>query len=251
MIHSLKSLEQQSLSIQALWSESLARLTRAIPTTSHDPISKGGCYAFFGPTGVGKTTTIAKLAARYVMNHDAKNVILLTTDTYRIAAHDQLRSLGRILNVEVKIINEIEQLPQLLQSLDTHDLILIDTPGMSYSDPLLKKHLTILRQCPQLQVVLVLSSNSQYQLMLASMQSYRIAKPKFCIMTKLDECASLGDAISVLATNSLPLAYVGTGQKVPEDLSIIKSHQLVSKAVSLTKAMNLQKNLEKAEETVV
>jgi len=219
-----------------LWKESLARLSKSIPSITDDPVATGGIYAFLGTTGVGKTTTIAKLAARYVMEHGAEQVALLTTDTFRIGAHDQLRSLGRILNVQVKVVDNLQQLPDILKGFHKQALVLIDTPGMSYNDPLLNAHINVLRRCTQVQTSLVLSANSQYQMMQASFHSYRIAKPRFCVMTKLDECASLGDAISLLSANDLPLAYITDGQAVPDDLSILKPHQLLAKAVSLSKA---------------
>lgn len=234
VIRSLKSLDDTSLNQESLWSEGLARLARKIPALSSDPVATGGIYAFLGTTGVGKTTTIAKLAARHVMTHGPQSVALLTTDTFRIAAHDQLRSLGRILGVQVKVVDDLASLPQLLSRFSRQDLVLIDTPGMSYNDPLLKEHLTALRRCQHVQTALVLSANSQYQMMQASLHSYRIAEPKFCVMTKLDECASLGDAISLLTSNDLPLAYITNGQAVPDDLAVIKPHQLVARAVTLS-----------------
>jgi flagellar biosynthesis protein FlhF len=235
VIRSLKSFDDSAMSTDQLWAESLARVVRKIPVITHDPVSTGGIYAFLGTTGVGKTTTIAKLAARYVMENGPEHLALLTTDNYRIAAHDQLRSLGHILKVPVKVVDDLSQLPKILSSFSKQALVLIDTPGMSYNDPLLKPHLTALRRCPHIQSALVLSANSQYQMMQASLHSYRIANPAFCVMTKLDECASLGDAISLLIANDLPLAYSTDGQSVPDDLAVIKPHHLVTKAVKLSK----------------
>lgn len=235
VIRSLRMVDE-NVDEATLWKESLARLSRSIPSMLNDPVSTGGVYAFLGTTGVGKTTTIAKLAARYVMEHGAEQVALLTTDTFRIGAHDQLRSLGRILNVQVKVVDNLQQLPEILKGFHKQALVLIDTPGMSYNDPLLNAHLSVLRQCAQVQTSLVLSANSQYQMMQASLHSYRAAKPRFCVMTKLDECASLGDTISLLSANDLPLAYVTDGQAVPDDLAILKPHQLLAKAVSLSKS---------------
>jgi flagellar biosynthesis protein FlhF len=235
VIRSLRSIDDSSMNEATLWVESLARLARKIPAITNDPVATGGIYAFLGTTGVGKTTTIAKLAARHVMEHGPDQVALLTTDTFRIAAHDQLRSLGRILNVHVKVVDNLQDLPQILAGFSKQTLVLIDTPGMGYNDPLLKDHLTALSRCRHVQNCLVLSANSQYQMMQASLHSYRIANPRFCVMTKLDECASLGDAISLLTANDLALAYITNGQSVPDDLAVIKPHQLVSKAVALSK----------------
>jgi flagellar biosynthesis protein FlhF len=235
VIRSLRMIDDKSLSKESLWGESLARLAHLIPVITNDPIATGGIYAFLGTTGVGKTTTIAKLAARYVIENGAEDVVLLTTDTYKIASHDQLRTLGEILNVHVEVVDNLKLLPEILLSYSKKALVLIDTPGMSYNDPLFKQHLQALNRCRHVQTCLTLSANSQFQMMQATVHSYRIAKPRFCVMTKLDECASLGDTISLLSTNDLPLAYITDGQSVPDDLSIIKPHQLITKAVSLMK----------------
>lgn len=238
VIRSLRMIDDKSLNKEGLWGESLARLSNLIPAVTNDPVSTGGVYAFLGTTGVGKTTTIAKLAARYVIENGADDVVLLTTDTYRIASHDQLCSLGKILNVHVEVVDNLQSLPQILLSYSKKALVLIDTPGMSHSDPLFKQHLQVLKRCRHVQTCLTLSANSQYQMMQATVHSYRIAQPRFCVMTKLDECASLGDGISLLSTNNLPLAYITDGQSVPDDLSVMKPHQLVAKAVALAKISN-------------
>lgn len=235
VIRSLRMIDDQSLSQETLWSESLARLAHLVPTITNDPIATGGIYAFLGTTGVGKTTTIAKLAARYVIENGAQDVVLLTTDTYKLASHDQLRTLGKILKVHVEVVDDLRMLPEILLSHSKKALVLIDTPGMSYNDPLFKQHLQALNRCRHVQTCLTLSANSQFQMMQATLHSYRVAKPRFCVMTKLDECASLGDTISLLTTNNLPLAYITDGQSVPDDLSVMKPHQLITKAVKLAK----------------
>ena len=222
------------LNTDLLLQETLNHLTHSIPSTQADPVAAGGVYAFLGITGVGKTTTIAKLAARYVMQHGSQDVVLLTTDTYRIASSHQLESLANILNVTVKVVEDLEQLPALVEEARERALVLIDTPGMSYSDPLLKSHLQALRKCKAITNILVLSANSQYQVMKAAIHSYREAKLDYCVMSKLDECAHLGDAISVLVDHNLPLAYVTDGQSVPEDIDIVESSQLVARAQMLS-----------------
>ena len=235
VLQSLKSLDSQTMSAEGLWKESLARLSHRIKTTDGDLTEQGGVFAFWGPTGVGKTTTIAKLAARYVIEHGPKNIVLLSTDCFRIAAHEQLKSLGKILGVSVEIIDDLATLPKRLNALRNHDLVLIDTPGMSQQDDLLNKHLKVFHHCKNIHHVLTLSANSQYQMMQACVHSYRAMKINSCVLTKLDECASLGDGISVLAMNKLPLSYITDGQSVPEDIATMRPHQLVTKAVSLSK----------------
>lgn len=244
LIASIKDNNMPVNNKQLLWTHVLAELAKSIPSTIADPVSKGGVYSFLGMTGVGKTTTIAKLAARYVMEHGSAGVVLLTTDNYRIAAHNQLQSLAKILNVTVKVIDDLEQLPRYIKESQDYPLVLIDTPGMGYSDPLLKPHLQILKQCEVVQNILVLSSNSQYQMIKASLHSYRLAGLDYCILTKLDECAHLGDAIGVLFQQDLPLAYVTDGQSVPQDIAVSKSSQLVSRAVNMVKLQRKNKWLE-------
>ncbi|MBX2808521.1 MAG: flagellar biosynthesis protein FlhF [Cellvibrionaceae bacterium] len=235
IIRDLKSVDTRSMNADALWHESLARLARKIPSLDNDPVISGGCFALLGPTGVGKTTTIAKLAARYVIAHGPEKVALLTTDSYRFAAHEQLQSLAAILKVKMQIVDDLQQLPAQLQALKGYDLVLIDTPGMSGDDTYFKTHLKALNSCEAIQSLLVLSVNSQFQMMQASLHRYRATKLQACVLTKLDECASLGDAISFLATNNLPLSYITHGQAVPDDLAAIKPHQLLAKAVALCK----------------
>lgn len=235
ILKSLKSIDSQSISAEGLWKESLARLSHRINTLNNDVVSQGGVFAFWGPTGVGKTTTIAKLAARYVIENDRRDVVLLSTDRIRIAAHDQLKSLGQILNIQVDIIDDLKNLPKRLKALSQNALVLIDTPGISRQDELFKEHLAAMRCCEHIHHTLVLSANSQYQMLQACVHSYRLLGIESCVLTKLDECASLGDGLSVLAVNKLPLSYITDGQRVPEDIATIRSHQLVTKAVTLSK----------------
>lgn len=219
-----------------LWTHVLTQVSRQIASDTTDPIAQGGIYAFLGTTGVGKTTTIAKLAARYVLENGADDVVLITTDQHRIAAHHQLTSLAKVLNVRVEIINELHALPSYLRQLQEYDLILIDTPGMGYADPLLKPHLSVLADCEAVQNVLVLPANNQYQIMKASLHSYGVSNIDYCVMSKLDECATLSDAMGILVEHDLPLAYITDGQSVPEDIAIMKSGEFVSRGVNMLKS---------------
>ncbi|MFT5117463.1 MAG: flagellar biosynthesis protein FlhF [Kiritimatiellia bacterium] len=240
---SIKEKNMPLVNTQRLWTHVLTELSRRIPKDLSDPVSTGGVYAFLGTTGVGKTTTIAKLAARYVMQHGPESIVILTTDTYRIASHNQLRSLAKILGVTVKVVDDLEQLPMHLATYKHYDLVLIDTPGMAYSDPMLKPHLHILRQCAEVKSALVLAANSQYQMMKASLHSYRLAGLNYCVLTKLDECANLGDAIGLLFEHDLPLTYTTDGQSVPEDIAVSKPAQLVARAVNMLKNQRKQKQV--------
>jgi flagellar biosynthesis protein FlhF len=244
LIASIKDNNMPINNKQLLWTHVMAELSKKIPSDLSDPIASGGIYSFLGTTGVGKTTTIAKLAARHVMAHGSDSVVLLTTDTYRIAAHNQLQSLAKILNVTVKVIENLQDLPRYINECSHHSLVLIDTPGMGHNDPLLKQHLHILRECKQVKNMLVLSANSQYQMLKASLHSYRLAGLHSCVLTKLDECANLGDAIGVLYEQDLALSYTTDGQSVPKDLAITKPSQLITQAVNMVKQQRRNKLLE-------
>ncbi len=231
----VKSVKNHS-TMQEAWADTLAVLSHEIPIGSSDQIMDGGVFAFVGPTGVGKTTTIAKLAARYVLEHGSENVALVTTDTYRIAAHDQLRSLGRILNVQVKVVDDNQDLPAVLRSLKGCPLVLIDSAGFRHGDSQLKEQLQALTAAPQVKPILVMACNSQLQMMKATIHAHQSVQLQGCILTKLDEATTLGEAISVVIEHQLPVGYTTDGQEIPQDIQVAKGHKLVAKAVGLMKS---------------
>lgn len=218
------------------WPDALANLAHQLPINGRDIVDQGGVFALVGPTGAGKTTTIGKLAARYVLQHGADKVALITTDTYRIAAHDQLRSLARILRVPVRVVDEANPLDAVLRSLRHCSLVLIDTAGFRHGDPHLKAQLKALADQQMVKTYLVMSCNSQAQMLKASIHAYGAARLQGCILTKLDETASIGEALGVVMQNRLPVAYTTDGQDIPKNLEVARAHQLVAKAVALLKA---------------
>lgn len=218
------------------WPEALANLAHQLPINGRDIVDQGGIFAFVGPTGSGKTTTIGKLAARYVLQHGADKVALITADTYRIAAHDQLRSLARILRVPVRVVDEANPLDSVLRSLRHCSLVLIDTAGFRHGDPHLKAQLQALADQQQVKTYLVMSCNSQAQMLKASVHAYGAARLQGCVLTKLDETASVGEALGVVMQSRLPIAYTTDGQDIPKNLDVARAHQLVAKAVALLKA---------------
>ena len=223
------------------WRACMGKLAKMIPISHDDIVKNGGLYAFVGQTGVGKTTTIAKLAAKYVLQHGAGKVALVTTDTYRVGAYDQLRSIGRILNIPVKAVDGERSLLTLLAKLQKYSLILVDTAGFRNGDPLLKAQLNQIDMCQSLRKVLVLSSASQLPTNKASVHAFSSKKPiDSCVITKLDETASLGEAISTVIESRLPVCYTTDGQAIPEDIAIATGAGLVAKATQLVKKMHME-----------
>lgn len=217
------------------WQRLMANLTTQLPVLD-DPVARGGVFAFVGPTGAGKTTTIGKLAARYVLEHGNADVALVTLDSFRIGAHEQLRTLGRILNVPVKIANRPADLLNILYELRHCKLVLIDSAGLGANSPALKEQLTALDALgDRLQVLQVLAVNSQRQALQAAHRCYRTGNLIGCVLTKLDEAGSLGEALSLAIVNRLPLAYVANGQAIPHDLAPAQAKTLVGRAIALAK----------------
>ncbi|WP_041523324.1 flagellar biosynthesis protein FlhF [Gilvimarinus agarilyticus] len=215
------------------WPEAMARLAKAVPVVEQDLTANGGVFALVGPTGAGKTTTIAKLAARYVLEHGADKVALVTTDTHRLAGHDQLRSLAAILQVPVRVVDDNNSLSSVLRSLRRCDLVLIDTPGMRHGAPELKHQMAQLAAIGKVNSLLVLPANSQMQMLQASRHAYSAAGLTGCILTKLDETSSLGEALSCAIGSDLPIAYTTDGQDIPADIAPARGHQMVAKALQL------------------
>lgn len=211
------------------WAKSAA--DRALRTlgSDHDIIERGGVFALVGPTGVGKTTTTAKLAARCVLRHGAAKLALVTTDGYRIGAHEQLRIYGRILGVSVHLVKDGDDLRQTLADLSHKHMVLVDTMGMSQRDRMVTEQIGMLADCG-VQRLLLLSATSRGDTMDDVVRAYRGADLAGCILTKVDEAASLAPALDVVMRHQLKLHYVSNGQRVPEDLHLPNRAYLLHRA---------------------
>ena len=188
----------------------------------HDLIAAGGVYALVGPTGVGKTTTTAKLAARCAVRHGSASLALLTTDSYRVGAQDQLRIYAKILGVTVQAVNDADGLRQALESLRSKHLVLIDTVGMGQRDARVPEHALMLEN-PDVRRLLLLNASSQAETLDEVVTAYGGAKSldraiEDCIITKQDESARPGQVLDVIIRHQLRVHFVSNGQRVPEDL---------------------------------
>lgn len=217
-----------------VWRRALGLLVQQIHVTDDDILNTGGVIALVGSTGVGKTTTVAKLAARHALRHGQRSVALVTTDCYRIGAHEQLFTYGRILGVPVQVASSHAELQTTLASLLDKRLVLIDTAGMSQRDLRLTEQFATLKASGfPLQTYMVMPATTQAGVLEETVRAFSNIELAGCIVTKVDEAASLGGVISVVAKHRVPLAYIGDGQRVPEDLHPARAHNLVNRAVSL------------------
>jgi flagellar biosynthesis protein FlhF len=216
----------------------LAQLSRRVAVTGDDLLDNGGRVAFIGPTGVGKTTVIAKLAARWIMRHGPRDIALVSTDSQRFGAQEQLRVLGRLLGVEAFCVEDVAQLPDLLARLSARRFVLIDTAGQSPRDAELAARAAVFAKIAaggDINVCLTLSCGAQAGLIADAVARFGAYGPSMCVLTKLDEASSLGGTLSALVKHQLPVSYISDGQRIPEDLNPARAHQLVSRAVQLTR----------------
>jgi len=206
-------------SLETAWAKSLDMLTQAMPIANDQLLERGGIAALVGSTGVGKTTTVAKLAAQFILKHGSRQIALITTDNYRIGAHEQISTYGKILDVPVRIASDADELRQHIDSFSDKRLILIDTAGMSQRDMRLAEQLkTLQSESLPIQTYLVMSATTQHKAALEIIDSFQMIAPQATILTKFDEAASKATALSALIERRMPLSFVTDGQQVPEDI---------------------------------
>ncbi|MGZ4959777.1 MAG: flagellar biosynthesis protein FlhF [Methylomonas sp.] len=208
-------------------------LAKVVPIADDDLLERGGIAALVGPTGVGKTTTIAKLAAQFILKHGSRDVALITTDNYRIGAHEQLSIYGRILGVPVKVANDADELRQHIHDCADKRLILIDTAGMSQRDMRLADQIKTLKHDDlPIRSYLVMSATGQYRSVMEIMDAFQILEPQAAILTKLDEAVCKGMALSAIIERRMPLSFVTNGQEVPEDIYAPEADALIQECVA-------------------
>jgi len=220
------------------WRDALYALANEIHIFDTEILERGGILALIGPTGVGKTTTIAKLAARFALRHGNRHVGLVSVDNFRIGARDQLHTYGRILNVPVRSATTSEELDTVIDALSDRQLILIDTAGMGMRNDRFGAQQELLnRSKHEITRLLALSANIESQALDRAVALFEALRPNACVLTKLDETAALGGILSTVVKHKLPLAFFTDGQRVPEDLQPARAHPLVNLAAELAEVV--------------
>ena len=200
---------------------------------------KGGVFAFIGPTGVGKTTTVAKIAARCVLRYGRNQVTLLTTDTYRIGAQEQLKVFAKILGLTVTSLRDGEDLSSKLKELSGRKIVLLDTAGVSQRDTLMLEQSKTLQDGSQSAVrILVMSSTTDLRtqeevikLHNQAAQNNGTGKIEAAVITKIDEAAHIAPVVDSIIRHDMPLLFISNGQRVPEDLSLPDLDYLSHRAI--------------------
>ncbi|MBL1140493.1 MAG: flagellar biosynthesis protein FlhF [Proteobacteria bacterium] len=233
------------------WRTLLALLTYKIPQFHDNILTAGNKILFFGPSGSGKTTTIAKMATRYALEYGTQNIMLATTDIYRVGAREQIRSYARILGIPIRTINNKEDYLSLFDGPASEKLILIDTAGLSLKDKKHQEQISLLKSTDQkIMKGLILPTTEHYNGLSRLIDNYQSFNPDFCIPTKLDEATSLGGFLSVAIEKAIPIAGLCDGQRVPEDLHKMKPYELVSRVVSRANQNQIKFDEEHMEQSI-
>jgi flagellar biosynthesis protein FlhF len=216
------------------WIKSVLSRNLSTMTNEDAMLEQGGVFALVGPTGVGKTTSTAKLAARCVMRHGPEKLALITTDAYRIGAHEQLRIYGKILGVMVHSVKDEADLRIALRELKNKHTVLIDTVGVSQRDQMVTEQVAMLSGAgADVKRLLCLNATATQETLNEVVRAYRGTGLAGCIMTKLDEAASIGNVLDVVIRQKLHMFYVSNGQRVPEDLHLADRGYLIDRAFKL------------------
>ena len=205
--------------VKSLWKPPLTMLAQTLPVVGDDILRKGGTFALIGPTGVGKTTTIAKIAARYAMNNWADDIALVSADSYRVGAKEHLTAFANIIGAQVYAASSFDELNTTLSLLSDKKLVLIDTEGRSQRDRDLANQLAAYgRNADRVKFYLTLSAATQEAALDETVREFRKVPLEGCIVTKIDEAAQLGCVMSTLIRHNLPAAWFSDGQRIPDDL---------------------------------
>jgi flagellar biosynthesis protein FlhF len=216
------------------WVKSVLARNLVTMSSENELLEEGGIYALVGPTGVGKTTTTAKLAARCVMQHGPGKLALITTDGYRVGGYEQLRIYGNILGVMVHSVKDEADLRIALDELYGKHTVLIDTAGMGQRDQMVAEQAAMLSGAgAKIKRLLCLNATAIGSTLNEVVSAYSGDGLAGCIITKLDEAATIGNVLDVVIRQKLNLYYVANGQRVPEDLHVANNLYLADRAFKL------------------
>lgn len=232
--HDLSETIDADASFNFAWRELAKTIEKRLIIGNDEVVNDGGIVTLIGPAGVGKTTTLAKLAARFVMKYGSDRVALVTADHYRIGAVEQVKTYGRIMGCATFAIKSLDELPQMLHTLRDKSLVLVDTVGVGLYDERFGTQLAQLKQQSKLNLkhYLVLPATAQRRVLEQAYEHFSSIGLKGLILTKIDESESLADALSLCIKQKLMLSYITDGQRVPEDLSVPQAKNIAVKALS-------------------
>ncbi len=225
--------------LKSLWSAPLTTLAQTLPVVDDELLQQGGTIALIGPTGVGKTTTIAKIASRFAIDNWADDIALISADSYRIGAKEHLSAFANIIGAKVYSATSFDELSDVLVRLRNKKLVLIDTEGRSQRDRDLSSRLAAYgRNADRVKFYLTLSAATQEAALDETIREFNKVPLQGCIVTKIDEAAQLGCVMSALIRNELPVAWFSDGQRIPDDLhpAARKKLWLVNQAVECMEA---------------
>jgi len=216
--------------VKPAWRELLSAIQSRIKLAGRDWVDAGGVFALVGPTGVGKTTTMAKLATRYALQYGAEQVGLISLDSQRVGGAQQLQTVGKLLGVPVRVVGDSNKLDVALRTFRNRSLVLIDTPGVCPGDESMSKLLSWIEQDSRIKTLLTLSVTSQYPVLKSWLHAYR-SVAKGLLITKLDEAVSVGEILAAAMDSDLPLVYTTDGQLIPESIALPNLPELMALAV--------------------
>jgi len=226
---------EDTMSLEDAYEHAQNMLVASINNLDVDIINQGGVYAFLGSSGVGKTVTVAKLASQYVVKYNAQSVAIITSDVTRIGAFDTLKTYSKVLDVPFRVVEDARTLQEALTEFRTKKLILIDTPAY-HTQEAFQEQLTMFRACGiNIKYYLMLAATMQYCNMHQQLSTFQDIGLHGCILSKVDETLTLGEALSLLIEAQLPIRYISNGSRIPEDLHLVKAIQLIDKALLLAK----------------
>ena len=232
----VSALPEDDDDIEKGWAQCLRFIAEDLPLAENNMLHTGGCFAFVGPTGAGKSTTIGKLAAQYVINHGPESIALITMDNYRIAAHDQLKAFARIMEIPLMVLEPNGDLSAMLEKLSDKKFILIDTAGLAIQDPHFSVQLSMLKGAGnKVRTLLALPLTSQARCLQENFEHFKPAGIDGCIFTKLDECFSLGQAMSIASVTRLPIHMVTDGPHIPDDIHFPNAEKMVRLAEQMAR----------------